>query len=146
MDWTLELVVVPVSDIDRAKSFYVDRAGFAELVDVKVGEETRVVQLTPRGSACAIALMDRTPMKPGSIYGLHVVVPDIEAARSELVGRGVEVSDLFHFDETGQRPGPDPQRRNYGTFASFSDPDGNLWLVQEVDRTRTADAGDASVA
>ncbi len=136
MDWTLELIVVPVSDIDRAKSFYVDRAGFVELVDVKVGEETRVVQLTPPGSACAIALMDRTPMKPGSIYGLHVVVPNIEAARAELTGRGVDVSDFFHFDAAGQQPGPDPERQNYNTFASFQDPDGNTWLVQEVDRSK----------
>lgn len=136
MDWTLELIVVPVSDIDRAKSFYVDKVGFVELVDVKVGEDTRVVQLTPPGSACAIALMNRTPMAAGSIYGLHVIVPDIEAGRSELTGRGVDVSDLFHFGAAGQEPGPDPERRNYNTFASFQDPDGNTWLVQEVDRTK----------
>ncbi len=136
MDWTLELVVVPVSDIGRAKSFYVDRAGFAELVDVMVGEDTRVVQLTPRGSACAIALMSNTPMAPGSVYGLHIVVPDIEAARAELVGRGVEVSDFFHFGPQGQTPGLEPERRNYNSFASFADPDGNTWLIQEVDRSR----------
>lgn len=136
MDWTLELIVVPVSDIDRAKAFYVDQAGFVELVDVKVGEETRVVQLTPRGSGCAIALMNSTPMKPGSIYGLHVIVPDIERARAELSGRGVEISDFFHFDATGQVDGPDPARSNYNTFAAFADPDGNTWLVQEVDRSK----------
>ncbi len=139
MDWTLELIVVPVSDIDRAKAFYLDKAGFEELVDVHVGseaEETRVVQLTPRGSSCAIALMNRTPMAPGSIYGLHVIVPDIEAARRELLGRGMEVSEPFHFGSAGQEPGLDPERQNYNSFASFSDPDGNTWLVQEVNRAR----------
>jgi catechol 2,3-dioxygenase-like lactoylglutathione lyase family enzyme len=137
MDWTLELIVVPVSDIDRAKAFYLDRAGFIELVDVRVGTDTRVVQLTPPGSACAIALMNRTPMSPGSIYGLHVIVPDIEAALAELAGRGLAVSELFHFGAAGQEPGPDPERRNYQTFASFEDPDGNTWLIQEVNRART---------
>jgi catechol 2,3-dioxygenase-like lactoylglutathione lyase family enzyme len=136
MDWTLELIVVPVSDVDRAKAFYVDKAGFEELVDVTVGEASRVVQLTPHGSGCAIALMNSTPMKPGSIYGLHVIVPDIERARAELVGRGVEISDFFHFDASGQVPGPDPERGNYNTFASFTDPDGNTWLVQEVNRAK----------
>jgi catechol 2,3-dioxygenase-like lactoylglutathione lyase family enzyme len=136
MDWTLELIVVPVSDVDRAKAFYVDKAGFEELVDVIVGEASRVVQLTPHGSGCAIALMNSTPMKPGSIYGLHVIVPDIERARAELVGRGVEISDFIHFDASGQVPGPDPERGNYNTFASFTDPDGNTWLVQEVNRAK----------
>jgi catechol 2,3-dioxygenase-like lactoylglutathione lyase family enzyme len=136
MDWTLELIVVPVSDVDRAKAFYVDKAGFEELVDVTVGEASRVVQLAPHGSGCAIALMNSTPMKPGSIYGLHVIVPDIERARAELVGRGVEISDFFHFDASGQVPGPDPERGNYNTFASFTDPDGNTWLVQEVNRAK----------
>ena len=137
MDWTLELIVVPVSDIDRAKAFYVDRAGFAELVDVKVGTDTRVVQLSPRGSGCAIALMNNTPMTAGSIYGLHVIVPDIERARTELTGRGVEVSDFFHFGPEGQVPGLAPDRSNYNSFASFTDPDGNTLLVQEVDRSRS---------
>jgi catechol 2,3-dioxygenase-like lactoylglutathione lyase family enzyme len=136
VDWTLELIVVPVSDIDRAKAFYTDKAGFIELVDVKVGEDSRVVQLTPPGSACAIALMNTTPMKAGSIYGLHVIVPDIDRARAELVGRGMEISDFFHFGPGGQEPGPDPERSNYNTFASFEDPDGNTWLVQEVNRTK----------
>ena len=139
MNWTLELLVVPVANIDRAKAYYVDKAGFEELVDVQVGSDggaMRVVQLTPRGSGCAIALMDRTPMVPGSIYGLHVVVPNIEVARSELLARGVEVSDPFHFGPKGQEPGLDPNRQNYNSFASFSDPDGNTWLIQEVDRSR----------
>ncbi len=138
MDWTLELIVVPVSDIDRAKSFYIDRAGFIEIVDVMIGEDNRVVQLVPKGSACGIALMNRTAMAAGSIHGLHLVVPDIEAGRAELVSRGVPISDFFHFDASGQQPGPDPARANYNTFASFDDPDGNTWLLQEVDRTKTA--------
>jgi catechol 2,3-dioxygenase-like lactoylglutathione lyase family enzyme len=141
VDWTLELIVVPVSDIDRAKAFYVDGAGFVELVDVVVGEGMRVVQLTPPGSGCAIALMNTTPMAPGSIYGLHLIVPDIEAARAELTGRGVEVSDFFHFGPQGQVPGLAPDRSNYNSFASFRDPDGSTWLVQEVDRTRVEAAG-----
>ncbi len=146
MDWTLELIVVPVSDIDRAKAFYVQQVGFVELVDVKVGEDTRVVQLTPRGSGCAIALMSNTPMRAGSIYGLHVIVPDIEAARSELVGRDVDVSEFFHFGPGGQEPGLAPDRSNYNSFASFEDPDGNTWLVQEVDRTKATPAHDAASA
>lgn len=139
MDWTLELIVVPVTDIDRAKSFYIDAVGFEEIVDVQVGEATRVVQLTPHGSGCAIALMNATPMQPGSIYGLHLVVPDIDRARDELTARGVELSDLFHFGPHGQEPGPDPERQNYNTFASFADPDGNTWLLQEVDRARPSE-------
>jgi catechol 2,3-dioxygenase-like lactoylglutathione lyase family enzyme len=144
VDWTLELIIVPVSDIDRAKSFYVDRAGFVEIVDIVVGEDMRVVQLTPPGSGCAIALMSTTPMAPGSIYGLHVVVPDIEAARAELVGRGVDVSDYFHFGPGGQEPGLAPDRSNYNSFASFADPDGNTWLVQEVDRAKPQAAHDSA--
>lgn len=137
MDWTLELIVVPVSDIDRAKAFYLDKAGFEQIVDVTVGPDTRVVQLTPHGSNCAIALMNNTPMTPGSIYGLHVIVPDIVRAREELLGRGLGISDFFHFGPKGQEPGLAPDRSNYNSFASFSDPDGNTWLVQEVDRSRT---------
>jgi catechol 2,3-dioxygenase-like lactoylglutathione lyase family enzyme len=131
MNWTLELVVVPVGDIDRAKSFYLDRLGFDLNVDHRAGEDFRVVQLTPPGSQCGIALM-RSEMAPGSLKGLHLVVPDIDAARSQLLNRGVKVSDLFHFTETGETPGPDPNRADYNTFVSFSDPDGNVWLVQEV--------------
>ncbi len=133
MDWKLELVVVPVSDIDRAKAFYIDQAGFDLHVDHSAGEDFRVVQLTPKGSACSIAIM-KSPMAPGSVHGLHLVVADIDQARAELVGRGVDASELFHFGETGQTPGPDPERRSYNTFLSFSDPDGNTWLVQEVKR------------
>ena len=136
MDWTLELVVVPVSDVDRAKSFYLDKLAFGLDVDHRAGEDFRVVQMTPPGSACSVTIMRNTD-KAGSLEGLHLVVPDIEAARSELVGRGVDVSDFFHFEEGGQTSGPDPERRDYSTFLSFSDPDGNGWLVQEVNRTKS---------
>jgi catechol 2,3-dioxygenase-like lactoylglutathione lyase family enzyme len=136
VDWTLELIVVPVSDVDRAKAFYIDRAGFGLDVDFQVGD-FRVVQLTPRGSACSIALM-KNAEAPGSLQGLQIVVADIEAGRAELLSRGIEVSDFFHFDAGGQIPGLDPGRANYASFFSFKDPDGNGWLVQEVDRTKPA--------
>jgi catechol 2,3-dioxygenase-like lactoylglutathione lyase family enzyme len=133
MDWKLELIVVPASDVDRTKAFYLEQAGFELLVDHRAGEDFRVVQLTPPGSACAIAVM-KQPERAGSLLGLHLIVPDIDAARAELAGRGVEVSDFFHFDGGGQQPGHDPERRDYNSFISFSDPDGNGWLVQEVRR------------
>ena len=136
MDWTLELVVVPVSDVDRAKTFYIEKAGFDLLVDHSAGDDFRVVQLTPRGSACAIAIMRNTAMAPGSLHGLHLVVSDIDAARAELVARGVDASEMFHFESGGQMPGPDPQRSSYNSFLSYSDPDGNSWLVQEVRRAK----------
>ena len=137
MDWKLELVVVPVSDIDRAKSFYLDKVGFNLDVDHRAGEDFRVVQLTPPGSACSITIM-RNIAAPGSLRGLHLVVEDIDAARAELLDRGVDASELFHFAEGGQTPGPDPQRQSYNTFCSFEDPDGNTWLVQEVRRGAAA--------
>ena len=138
MDWTLELVVVPVSDVDRAKAFYLEQMGFELLVDHRAGEDFRVVQLVPPGSACAIALMRKTQMAPGSLHGLHLIVTDIEAARAVLMERGAVPSDLFHFAEGGQVPGPEPSRANYGTFLSLADPDGNTWLVQEVNRAKSA--------
>jgi predicted enzyme related to lactoylglutathione lyase len=130
VDWKLELIVVPVSDVDRAKAFYMDQAGFHLDVDHRAGEDFRVVQLTPPGSACSIALM-RNEDAPGSLNGLQLVVPDIEAARDELAGRGVNVSEVFHFEEGQQRPGPDPARADFNSFLSFSDPDGTGWMVQE---------------
>ncbi len=131
MDWKLELIVVPASDVDRAKAFYLEQAGFELLVDHRAGEDFRVVQMTPPGSACAIAVM-KQPERAGSLLGLHLIVPDIDAARGELAERGVETSEVFHFGEGGQQPGHDPERRDYNSFVSFSDPDGNGWLVQEV--------------
>ena len=133
MDMKLELVVVPVSDVDRAKAFYAEQLGFAVDVDHRAGESFRVVQLTPPGSACSITIgTGVSTVAPGSYEGLHLVVTDIEAARAELAGRGVEVSEPFHFGAAGQTPGLHPERADYGTFASLRDPDGNGWLVQEV--------------
>ena len=129
MDYKIELVVVPVSDVDRAKEFY-ERAGFRLDVDHRAGEDFRVVQLTPPGSACSVTLM-RNDASAGSVQGLHLMVTDLAAARSELVGRGVEVSEPFHFTGAGQTPGLDPGRADYASFAAFSDPDGTGWLLQE---------------
>jgi catechol 2,3-dioxygenase-like lactoylglutathione lyase family enzyme len=131
MDYKLELVIIPVSDMDRAKDFYVDNAGFRLDVDHRAGEDFRVIQVTPPGSACSITLMRNTEAA-GTVQGLHLIVSDIDAARADLAGRGVEVSDPFHFGPEGQTPGHHPQRESYGTFLSFSDPDGNTFLVQEV--------------
>ncbi len=131
MDWKLELVIVPVSDVDRAKAFYVEQVGFRLDVDHRAGEDFRVVQLTPPGSSCSITLM-RNVDAAGSVQGLHLVVPDVEAARAQLVERGVAVSEPFHFTSSGETPGLHPERTDYGTFLSFSDPDGTGWLVQEV--------------
>ncbi|HSZ44895.1 MAG TPA: VOC family protein [Streptosporangiaceae bacterium] len=131
MDFKLELIIVPVTDVDRAKAFYMDQAGFRLDVDHSAGEDFRIVQLTPPGSACSVTLM-RNPDAAGSVQGLHLIVTDIDAARAELTGRGVDASEVFHFGPQGQTPGPDPQRGSYNSFVSFSDPDGNGFLVQEV--------------
>lgn len=131
MDWKLELVVLPVSDMDRAKAFYGEQVGFHVDVDHRAGEDFRVIQLTPQGSACSVTLM-RNEEAAGSVQGLHLIVPDIEAAHAELAKRGASVSEFFHFTEGGQTSGLDPKRANYGSFFSFADPDGNGWLVQEV--------------
>ena len=138
MNYALELVLIPVSDVDRAKKFYVDQAGFDLLVDTPTGlPGGRVVQVTPPGSACSIGFgTGLTTAQPGSQQGLHLVVPDILAARSELVERGVDVGEVRHIADGGWTAGPDPRRANYMSFAEFSDPDGNLWLLQEVDRSK----------
>jgi catechol 2,3-dioxygenase-like lactoylglutathione lyase family enzyme len=137
VDWKLELVVVPVSDVDRAKSFYADVAGFRVDVDHRAGDTFRVVQLTPPGSACSISIgVGLTEAAPGTAQGLHLVVADIEAARAELLARGAEASEVFHFGAAGRESGPHPERAAYGSFVSFSDPDGNAWVVQEVARDR----------
>ncbi len=136
MDWKLELVIVPVSDVDRAKAFYTEKVGFNLDVDHQAGDEFRVVQMTPPGSACSITIgkgMEVGP--PGSLHGLHLVVSDIDVACAELVGRGVEVGEIHHFGADGQTPGPDPERRDYESFSSFKDPDGNTWVLQEVGRS-----------
>src|SRR3954454_17616319 len=119
MDWKLELVAVPVSDVDRAKDFYTRQVGFNADHDHQVSDEIRFVQLTPPGSACSIALgTGLTEAEPGSVQGLQLVVPDIEAAREELVERGVEVGDVQVFP--------------WGSFVFFRDPDGNAWSVQQI--------------
>jgi predicted enzyme related to lactoylglutathione lyase len=119
MDWKLELVMIPVSDIDRAKAFYTDQAGFNADHDHTVSDEIRFVQLTPPGSACSIAIgKGITDAAPGSVVGLQMVVPDIEAAHDELVKRGAEVSEI--------------QELAWGRFVFFADPDGNKWAVQQL--------------
>jgi predicted enzyme related to lactoylglutathione lyase len=119
MDWKLELVIIPVSDIDRAKAFYTDKAGFNADHDHTVSDEIRFVQLTPPGSACSIAIgRGVTDAAPGSVAGLQMVVPDIEAARDELVKRGAEVSEI--------------QELAWGRFVYLADPDGNKWAVQQL--------------
>ncbi len=136
MDWKLELVLIPVSDVDRAKTFYTEKAGFNLDVDHRVGDEFRVVQLTPPGSACSISVgTGITDAAPGSVRGTHLVVTDIDAARAELVERGVDVSEVQHFESGKWVPGPDPQRHDYSSFAHFSDPDGNSWVLQEARRS-----------
>jgi catechol 2,3-dioxygenase-like lactoylglutathione lyase family enzyme len=135
MDMKLELVVVPVSDVDRAKAFYVDRVGFGLDVDTSPAEGFRVVQMTPPGSACSITIgTGLGASAAGSLRGLHLVVSDIDAARAELVARGVPASEVFHFGTAGRTAGPDPQRSSYNSFVTFDDPDGNTWMVQEVHR------------
>jgi predicted enzyme related to lactoylglutathione lyase len=140
IDMKLEVVVVPVSDVDRAKRFY-GSLGWRLDADFATGEDFRVVQFTPPGSTCSIIFgKGITSAAPGSVEGLQLVVFEIEAARAELVGRGVDITEPFHdvggvFHHAGVEgrvSGPDPERRSYGTFASFSDPDGNSWLLQEV--------------
>jgi catechol 2,3-dioxygenase-like lactoylglutathione lyase family enzyme len=135
MDFRLELIVLPVSNVDRAKAFYTEQAGFHLDVDTSPTEGFRVVQLTPPGSACSITIgTGLTTSEPGSYRGMHLVVFDIEAARAELAGRGVEVSEIRHFDrEAGEwKPGADPEHEDYASFADFVDPDGNAWVLQEV--------------
>ncbi len=119
MDWKLELVAIPVSDVDRAKAFYADRAGFAVDHDHQVNDDLRFVQLTPPGSACSIAIgTGVVDAEPGSVKGMQMVVADVHAARAELVERGVDASEVQDFP--------------WGSFVFFEDPDGNSWAVQEL--------------
>jgi catechol 2,3-dioxygenase-like lactoylglutathione lyase family enzyme len=140
VDMKLEVVVLPVSDVDRAKSFY-ELLGWRLDADFVAADGLRVVQLTPPGSECSIIFGDGiTTAVPGSVEGLQLTVFDIEAARAELLAAGVDMSEAFHdvggvfhhAGTQGRAAGPDPQRTDYGSFASFSDPDGNGWLLQEV--------------
>jgi catechol 2,3-dioxygenase-like lactoylglutathione lyase family enzyme len=141
-DMKLEVVVIPVSDIDRAKGFYVG-LGWRIDADIISGDGSRVVQLTPPGSPCSIHLRQRSHDAPGGTSaGTWLIVSDVEAARSELLSHGVQVSDVFHFTpgQKGPVPGRDPEGRSYSSFASFSDPDGNSWLLQEI-KTRLPGRG-----
>jgi len=144
VEYKLEVLVLPVADVDRAKDFY-ERIGFRIDLDHVDGADFRVVHVTPPGSPCSIIVGTWvSTAQPGSVQNLHLVVDDIEKARAELIGRGVEVSEIFH-DEggvfhhagTGKRvPGLQPDRRSYGSFASFSDPDGNGFILQEITERR----------
>jgi catechol 2,3-dioxygenase-like lactoylglutathione lyase family enzyme len=140
MDMRLEVVVLPVSDVDKAKQFY-ESLGWRLDADFAGEGGFRVVQLTPPGSACSVIFGSGvTSAAPGSADGLQLVVTEIDAARAELIGHGVDVSEVFHdvggvFHHSGleaRAPGPAPGHRSYGSFASFSDPDGNAWFLQEV--------------
>jgi catechol 2,3-dioxygenase-like lactoylglutathione lyase family enzyme len=138
VDLKLEVVAIPVSDVDRAKAFY-GSLGWTLDADFMVGKDFRAVQLTPPGSPCSIHLS--TTMVPGSARGMFLVVSDIEAARGELIARGVAVSDVFHFDGNHHAvPGLDSERQSYGSYASFNDPDGNQWILQQV-KTRLPGRG-----
>ena len=161
VDLKLEIVVIPVSDVDRAKRFY-GGLGWRLDADYASGDDYRVIQFTPPGSGCSVIFgKNVTAAAPGSAQGLYLIVSDIEAARKELLGHGVEISDIFH-DARGvylgkQEPylfgrvrvsGPDPERQSYRSFAAFSDPDGNGWLLQEVTRRLPGrvDADDATLS
>jgi catechol 2,3-dioxygenase-like lactoylglutathione lyase family enzyme len=138
VDLKLEVVAIPVSDVDRAKAFY-GSLGWTLDADFMVGKDFRAVQLTPPGSPCSIHLS--TTAVPGSAKGMFLVVSDIEAARKELIARGVAVSDVFHFDGNHHVvPGLDAERQSYGSYASFNDPDGNQWILQQV-KTRLPGRG-----
>ena len=134
MEGKLELILLPVADVDRAKAFYVDTCGFEQIVDHAPNEHFRIVQCQPSGSGCAIGfgigIQLDTP--PGSVKGLHLMVTDIVAARDDLVARNVDVEPVIHFNRDGTSgDGPHPEREDYSSFASFKDPDGNSWLLQE---------------
>ena len=147
VDAKLEVVVVPVSDVDRAKRFYVS-LGWRLDADFVAGEDWRVVQVTPPGSPCSVLFgKGITTAAPGSAQGLFLVVEDVAAARAELVGHGAGVSEVFHFEgglhvtgTNGRVPGPDPAGKSYSSWASFNDPDGNGWMLQEI-RTRLPGRG-----
>ena len=142
VDLKLEVVVVPVSDVDRSKRFYGD-LGWRLDADFSNGPDWRVVQMTPPGSPCSIHFgKGITTAVPGSFKNMYLVVSDIAAARSELMSRGADVSDPFHFTSIGgtRVDGADPEGRSYGSFAAFSDPDGNTWLLQEI-KTRLPGRG-----
>jgi catechol 2,3-dioxygenase-like lactoylglutathione lyase family enzyme len=134
MNWTLEVVVVPVSDVDRARSFYADQVGFDVDHDTKIGNELRVVQLTPPGSGCSIVIGKGIGdnMVPGSLKGVQLVVRDLPKARAELVERGVDVTEIQIAGPDGFRPAKDGEDLDNVGFVFFADPDGNSWAVQQI--------------
>ena len=133
MNWTLEVVVVPVSDVDTAKAFYADQLGFAVDHDTSVGDDFRMVQLTPPGSGCSIVISKgMTDMEPGSHRGLQLVVNDVRAAHAQLEERGVKTGDIVFMSPGGQRPAEDGDDLNNSGFVHFADPDGNAWSVQQI--------------
>jgi catechol 2,3-dioxygenase-like lactoylglutathione lyase family enzyme len=134
MNGKIELILLPVADVDRAKEFYVGACGFDEIVDHAPNEHFRIVQCQPSGSACAIGfgVGIQLDQPPGTVKGLHLMVTDVIAARDDLVARGVDVQPVIHFLPDGtSHEGPHPDRADYGSFAQFRDPDGNSWLLQE---------------
>lgn len=140
MQYRIEAITLPVSDVDRARDFYV-QAGFTLDLDTEVAPGIRVVQLTPVGSDCSITFGTGFPQaEPGSYVNTYLVVADIEAAHAKLRERGIPISDIYHFAEGGQTPGLDPKRGDYGSYADFADPDGNTWLVQEVPSRTSGEA------
>jgi catechol 2,3-dioxygenase-like lactoylglutathione lyase family enzyme len=154
IDMKLEVIVIPVSDVDRAKRFYGD-LGWRLDIDYTAGDDFRVIQFTPPGSGCSVIFgKNVTTAAPGSVEGLHLIVSDIQAARDELLRRGIGISEPFHdaggiFHRAGAAglvSGPNPQRKSYASYASFSDPDGNGWVLQEVTARLTGhiEAGDTS--
>ncbi len=133
MNWTLEVVVVPVSDVDTAKAFYADQLGFAVDHDTKVGDHLRIVQLTPPGSGCSVVISKgMTDMAPGSHRGLQLVVNDVRAAHEQLEERGVKTGGIVFMSPGGQRPAEDGDDLNNSGFVHFADPDGNAWSVQQI--------------
>jgi len=134
MNGKIELILLPVADVDRSKQFYLDRCGFELIVDHAPNDGFRIVQCQPPGSACAVGfgVGIQLDTEPGSVRGIHVMVTDIVAARDGLVERGVDVKPIVNFGADGTSgEGPHPDRADYGSFASFEDPDGNSWLLQE---------------
>ena len=145
MDLKLEVIGVPVTDVDRSKKFYQETLGWRLDADFNAeaweklfgfkapgGPNFRAVQLTPPGSGCSIHLKTNTQIKPGSLEGVYLVTSDIDATRAELVSRGVDVSEPFHFGPAGQTSGVHPEHQDYSSYMSFRDPDGNSWLIQEI--------------
>ncbi len=132
MNWTLEVVVVPVSDPDRAKAFYADKLGFTVDHDTRIPNGPTIIQLTPPGSGCSVVIGTLSPMAPGSLKGLQLVVNDVRKAREELLARGVEVGEVTFASQEGFRPATDADDLNNSGFIFFDDPDGNSWAVQQI--------------